>query len=89
MLESGYMWLVLAGVLLAGWLGQAAYRRFWRKENFLTASIFGEGGGTIIATEVIRSIGTVGASLALAAIVWVLLGCFGGCLFPLFWGRPF
>jgi hypothetical protein len=89
MLESGYMWLVLAGVLLAGWLGQAAYRRFWRKGNFLTASIFGEGGGTIIATEVIRSIGTVGAPLALAAIVWVLLGCFGGCLFPLFWGRPF
>lgn len=82
MLESGYSWLALAGVLLAGWLGQAAHRRIWHKESFLPKPILVSGGGNVLASEAIRSIGMIGAPLTIGVVFWILAGCFLGCLMP-------
>ena len=52
-LDSGYAWLILAGVLAVAWLGQALQRRFWHKEPFLPKPILAPGGGNALATEAI------------------------------------
>ena len=84
-LDSGYAWLILAGVLAVAWLGQALQRRFWHKEPFLPKPILAPGGGNALATEAIRTVGMVGAPITLCIGLWTFLAVFAGCLFPLIW----
>ncbi len=84
-LDSLYAWLALSIVLVAGWLGQAAHRRFWHKETFLPKPILASGGGNVLAGEIIRTIGMIGAPITLGMVAWIFLACVGGCLFNLFW----
>lgn len=81
-LDSGYAWLILAGVLVAAWLGQALHRRFWHKEPFLPKPILAPGGGNALATEAIRTVCMMGAPITIGVVFWIVAGCFLGCLMP-------
>ena len=77
------VWLLLLGILVAGWVIQALHRRFWDKKEFLPATILGEGGGNVFAHEMVRTTVVVGLPFSIGLVFWVFGAC---CLIPVFGG---